>query len=79
MNRFAEKMVCSGLVTACRLAGVPTIVSPFLLATTEGVVRFHSAFGMIFASPHSINATAELVVPRSIPIIFGIFLYKKLI
>jgi hypothetical protein len=28
--------------------------------------------GMIFASPPSIKARAELVVPRSIPIIFHI-------
>ena len=36
-------------------------------ATTEGVVRAPSGFGMTTGSPFSMNATHELVVPRSIP------------
>jgi len=60
---------------ACLLAGVPTIIVPSLLvATTLGVVLFHSKFGITFASHPSIKATQELVVPKSIQIIFHIFL-----
>src|ERR1035437_1960522 len=56
------------LVTACRLAISPTRTSPFLAnATTDGVVRPPSAFAMIVGSPPSRTATAELVVPRSMP------------
>src|SRR5665647_2537191 len=56
------------LVTACRLAISPTRTSPLLVnATTDGVVRPPSAFAMIVGSPPSRTATAELVVPRSIP------------
>jgi hypothetical protein len=40
-------------------------------ATTDGVVRPPSAFGMTVGSPPSITATQELVVPRSIPIVFA--------
>ncbi|EAN08722.1 unknown, partial [Enterococcus faecium DO] len=47
----------------------PTWISPFLNDTTEGVVRFPSGLAMIFASFPSNTATAELVVPKSIPII----------
>jgi hypothetical protein len=66
-------MVPRGLVIACLFAGVPTIVFPSLsIATIEGVVLFHSAFGITFASPHSIKATQLFVVPRSIHIIFAI-------
>ena len=72
MKRFAEKIVFAGLVTAWRRAGIPTIVSPFFDATTDGVVRPPSAFGMTFACPPSMKATHELVVPRSIPMIFHI-------
>src|SRR5450759_4714556 len=56
------------LVTACRLAISPTRPSPFLAnATTDGVVRPPSALAMIVGSPPSRTATAELVVPRSMP------------
>ena len=41
------------------------------LATTEGVVRAPSSFGITFGSPPSRTATTELVVPRSIPITFA--------
>src|SRR5438105_5207848 len=58
---------------ACRLATWPTRRSPlFVNATTEGVVRPPSSFGITFASPPSITATQEFVVPKSIPIIFAI-------
>ncbi len=70
MNRLIEKMVCFGLVTACRLATWPTRRSPSLVnATTEGVVRPPSALGMTTGSPPSMTATTELVVPRSMPMI----------
>src|SRR6476660_8881090 len=68
MWRLTERMVRSTLVTAWRLAISPTSTSPFLLnATTDGVVRPPSAFAMMVGSPPSRTATAELVVPRSIP------------
>ena len=38
-----------------------------LLYLTEGVVRAPSAFTMIVGSPPSSTASAELVVPKSIP------------
>ena len=61
-------MVLVGFTAACRLARIPTSRSPVLLtATTEGVVRLPSLFSMIDGSPPLITATAELVVPRSIP------------
>ena len=43
-------------------------------ATTEGVVRFPSLFAITTASLPSITETQLLVVPKSIPIIFPIFL-----
>ena len=69
-------MVFSEFVTACLRASKPTIRSPFFAtATTEGVVRFPSTFSIIFGTPPSMIATAEFVVPKSIPIIFDIYLY----
>src|SRR4029077_19022724 len=69
MNRLIEKTVFCGLVTAWRLAGVPTSRWPSLAnATTDGVVRPPSALGMTVGSPPSITAMHELVVPRSMPI-----------
>ena len=62
-------MVLSLLVTAWALAVMPTMRSPFLMATTDGVVRWPSTFGMTTASVPSITATQELVVPRSMPMI----------
>src|SRR5450631_350292 len=68
ISRLTERIVRSILVTACRLAISPTRTSPFLAnATTDGVVRPPSALAMIVASPPSRTATAELVVPRSMP------------
>src|SRR6201996_8701771 len=66
-------MVLAGLVMAWRLATWPTRRSPDLVnATTEGVVRPPSSLEITWGSPPSITATTELVVPRSIPIIFAI-------
>ena len=63
-------MVLLGLVTACLLAGSPTLISPpSTKAITDGVVLFPSAFGITTASFPSITDTQELVVPKSIPII----------
>jgi len=45
---------------------------PFLKDTTEGVVRFPSGFAIILLSVPSRTATAELVVPKSIPMILDI-------
>jgi hypothetical protein len=41
-------------------------------ATTDGVVRAPSWLAMTVGWPASITATTELVVPKSIPIIFAI-------
>ena len=61
-----------GLVTACRLAGSPTRRSPLSVkATTLGVRRLPSWLGMTLTSPPSMTATTELVVPRSMPMIFS--------
>src|SRR5205085_6072641 len=73
-------MVFSGLVIAWRLATCPTSRSPVLVnATTDGVVRPPSSLAMTLGSPPSITATQELVVPRSIPIIFAIKFSLKLV
>ena len=75
MNRLTLKIVFSGLVTAWRLATVPTRRSPDLeKPTTEGVVRPPSALGRTSGSPPSMTATAELVVPRSMPIVLPMWL-----
>ena len=72
-------MVLSGLVTACLLAGSPTRSSPSLEnATTEGKAFpptvAPSAAGIIVGFPPITTAAAELLVPKSIPITFVIFL-----
>src|SRR5438132_1062927 len=73
MKRLIEKTVFCGLVTACRFATVPTSRSPDCVnATTDGVVRPPSAFSTTVGSPPSSTAMHELVVPRSIPIVFPI-------
>mmetsp|Transcript_7794 Transcript_7794/g.23862 ORF Transcript_7794/g.23862 Transcript_7794/m.23862 type:complete len:253 (-) Transcript_7794:71-829(-) len=69
MRRLVAKSVPVGLVTACRLAGMPTSRSPLSVnATTDGVVRAPSRFSITLALLPSITATHELVVPRSMPI-----------
>src|SRR3954468_22331680 len=73
MKRLIEKTVFCGFVTCCRRAGAPTSRWPsFVNATTDGVVRPPSAFGITVGSPPSRTAMHELVVPRSIPIVFAI-------
>ena len=70
MKRLIEKTVLVGLVTAWRLATVPTRRSPHgVKATTDGVVRPPSAFSMTVGSPPSRTAMHEFVVPRSMPMI----------
>src|ERR1700752_4660658 len=70
MKRLIEKTVFCGLVTAWRLATVPTRRSPEAVnATTDGVVRPPSAFSTTVGSPPSSTAMHELVVPRSIPMV----------
>src|SRR3954471_11623102 len=74
MKRLMEKTVLVGLVTACRLATVPTRRSPLCVkATTDGVVRPPSEFSITVGSPPSRTAMHELVVPRSIPIVFAMW------
>src|SRR3989344_4299966 len=75
-------MVFLGLVTPCRRAMRPTSRSlVFETATTDGVVRAPSAFSRTRASPPCITATAEFVVPKSMPIIFPmvVVLFCKLL
>ena len=56
-----------------RFAGSPTFRSPFSVnATIDGVVLLPSLLAITTGSLPSITATQELVVPRSIPIIFPI-------
>src|SRR5829696_8370020 len=72
MWRLIDRNVRSGFVIAWRLATSPTSTSPALeKATTEGVVRAPSEFGMTTGSPASRTETTELVVPRSIPTALG--------
>src|SRR6201995_2341509 len=79
MKRLIEKIVLIGLVTCWRLATVPTSRSPdWVNATTDGVVRPPSAFSITVGSPPSSTAIQLLVVPRSIPIVFPMFLSAPL-
>ena len=72
MWRFTERIVRSGFVMAWRFATSPTSTSlPFEKATTDGVVRDPSAFGMTTGSPASRTLTTEFVVPRSMPTALG--------
>src|SRR6266581_2933191 len=74
MNRLIEYTVFSGLTAAWRRASWPTRRSPdFVKATTDGVVRPPSAFGITTGSPASMTAITEFVVPRSMPTVFAIF------
>src|ERR1700712_3076815 len=67
-------MVFFGLVTAWRLAEAPTRISPpSWYATIEGVVRAPSLFSITLVVLPSMMATHELVVPRSMPMIFAMF------
>src|SRR5689334_21100554 len=76
MKRFTLIMVLCGLVIAWRFAGSPTLRSPFFRkATTDGVVRRPSSLAITTGSFASITATQLFVVPRSMPIIFPIFLF----
>ena len=75
MKRLIEKIVFCGFVTCWRFAGAPTRRWPsFVNATTDGVVRPPSAFGMTVGSPPSSTAMQLLVVPRSMPIVFAMCL-----
>src|SRR4051812_44818274 len=75
MKRLIEKIVFWEFVTCCRRAGAPTSRCPsFAKPTTDGVVRPPSAFGMTVGSPPSSTAIQELVGPRSIPIVFAMWL-----
>ena len=68
-------MVFFALVTACRLAGAPTRISPSsMYATIEGVVRAPSEFSITLGWPPSMIATQLFVVPRSMPMIFAMLI-----
>src|SRR5438552_13671208 len=78
MKRLIEKMVFCGFVTAWRFAAWPTSRSPFLVnATTEGVVRAPSLFSKTTGSPPSITDIQELVVPKSMPKTFAIWIQSS--
>ncbi len=71
-KRLIEKIVFCGFVTCWRRAGAPTSRWPsFVNATTDGVVRPPSAFGITVGSPPSSTAMQLFVVPRSIPMVFA--------
>src|SRR3954453_22554543 len=73
MKRLMEEIVFCGFVTCWRFAGAPTSRWPsFANATTDGVVRPPSAFGMTVGSPPSSTAIQDLFVPRSIPMVLPI-------
>ena len=74
---LAAITVESGFVTVCLLAGSPISRSPVLEnATTDGnafpPTVVPSAAGMIVGLPPITTDAAELLVPRSIPIILAI-------
>src|SRR3954468_1554043 len=76
MRRFTAKMVFFALVTTWSLAGAPTRISSLsVYATIEGVVRAPSLFSMTLGLPPSMMATQEFVVPRSMPMIFAMFVF----
>ncbi len=75
--RLIAITVPSVLVTACLRAGSPTNLCPSSVkATTDGnafpPALAPSALGIIVGLPPISAAAAELLVPRSIPIIFAI-------
>src|SRR5256885_8296186 len=75
IKRFTAYTVFDAFVTACRFAICPTRRSPFSVKpTTLGVVRPPSLFGTICTVPPSSTATQQLVVPKSMPIAFPIYL-----
>ena len=72
---MTEAIVLVGFVTACLLAGSPTLISPpSTKAITDGVVLLPSALGITTGSLPSITETQEFVVPKSIPIILLILI-----
>ena len=80
MNLLIEDIVFWGFVTACLLAGSPTLISPpSTNAITEGVVLLPSELGITTGSLPSITDTHEFVVPKSIPIILLIIIFLKCI
>src|ERR1051325_2175460 len=75
MNRLMENTVFSGFVMPCRFATWPTRISlSFVKPTTDGVSLLPSWFAMTVGFPPSTTATTLFVVPRSIPITFGMIL-----
>src|SRR3989338_3816103 len=73
---FAAVTVPSGFETACLLAGSPTKNWPsFVNATTDGNALPYneapSALGTITGFPACITDAAQLLVPKSMPIIFS--------
>ena len=69
--------VPSGFVSACLLAGSPTSNCPSLVkATYDGnafpYMVLPSALGITLTFPFIYTAAAELLVPKSIPIIFSL-------
>ncbi len=76
MNRLIDEIVFWGFVTCWRRAGAPTSRWPsFANATTDGVVRPPSAFGITVGSPPSSTAMQLFVVPRSIPMVFAMCVF----
>ena len=72
MSRFTLEKVLRGFTAAARAAAAPTSgAEPGRKETTEGVVRPPSGPGRQTGARPRTQATAELVVPRSMPSVSG--------
>src|SRR6185295_6879817 len=79
MKRLADVIVPFGFRIACRRATWPTRRSPWSVkATTDGVVRAPSAFGITVGCPPSTVAMTEFVVPRSMPTALAMVMFSLL-
>src|SRR5207248_389471 len=78
MKRLIEKMVFSGFVTCCRRAGAPTSRWPsFVNATTDGVVRPPSAFGITVGS--DIDFGTEIAKQMGVKAVFKNTVFDSII
>src|SRR5881409_3007218 len=73
-HRAGIKSLSGAESMAEKIIGIDLGTTNSVVAVTEGVVRPPSALGMTTGSPPSMTATTELVVPRSIPMIFSAIL-----
>ena len=69
INRFAAVTVLAEFDAACSSASAPTSTPPAVYATTDGVVNSPRRLGTRTGAPFLSTATAEFVVPRSMPMV----------